>query len=560
MSDLRPSQGFVWSSKASEEMFTNERGEDPLPYARDYHGGAAKRRWGDERDARRRCGVALKQVAARLEGDVFQGMVFWLHAAMLLRPSSCVSRVTIEHDQADGVDDVAVHYAAPGVNAGGRACSADYFQVKYHVDRSSEYAADRFCDPAFIGATRSLLQRFHNARTRLGDADGWHRLNLVSNWQWSTADKLGPLLRQSEEGALPDRFFSEGPRSDLGKIRKAWREHLELTDDAFQDFARRLRFRVDYLSRPALRELLNERLINVGLREIPVDKAQNVYDSLTQQIIVNGTNSFDRTTFRQFCEREDLLIRAPLNEPTAVGVRSFMRFAERMEDECSSFVCVAQNFDGRHIRVPESWQSAVLPSVAAFLKDKAQVLRTAESHILLECHSSVAFLAGYELDRKSGTQVYPVQKGVHKQVWKPGTTTSTANSAWTTTDAPTSGGGDDMALVVSVSRDAGADVKAYTDTVSSIGGVIEARPASGVGQRAVADADHAIALADSLADLIRTRRPRNGGTTHLFIAAPNALAFFLGQHRGALGKVQLYEFDFEGEWGGSYSPSIRLPV
>lgn len=124
----------------------------------------------------------------------------------------------------------------------------------------------------------------------------------------------------------------------------------------------------------------------------------------------------------------------------------------------------------------------------------------------------------------------------------------------------TSGSGDDVAVVVSVSRDAIAKVKAYVDGMPTIGTIVDARPAAGVGQSAVADADHAVALADSLAEVIRTNRPKNGGTTHLFIAAPNALAFFLGQHRGALGKVQLYEFDFEGERGGSYSPSIRLPA
>jgi hypothetical protein len=504
--------------------------------------------------------MALKQVAARIEGDVFQGMVFWLHAAMLLRPSSRVARVSIEHDQADGVDDVSVHYAAPGINAGGRACAADYFQVKYHVDRSSEYAASSFCDPGFIGATRSLLQRFHNARSRLGDGGRWHRLNLVSNWQWSSEDRLGPLLRQSEEGALPDRFFSEGPRSELGKIRKAWREHLALSEDAFTDFARRLRFRVDYLSRPALRELLNERLLNVGMRSIPVDKTQNVYDSLTQQLIMNGTNEFDPASFRKFCEREDLLVASPPDGPTLVGVRSFMRFAERIEDECSSFVCVADNFEGRHIRSPESWQSSVLPSVAAFLKNRSSELRTSESLLLLECHCSVAFLAGYELDRKSGVQVFPVQKGIRTQVWKPVATTSSANSTWTTTAIPASGSGNDVALVVSVSRDAVADASAYIAGVASIGTVIDARPSSGVGQRAVVDADHAVALVDNLAEVIRANKPRNGGTTHLFISAPNALAFFLGQHRSALGKVQLYEFDFENERGGSYSPSIRVPA
>ena len=37
--------------------------------------------------------MALKQIAARIEGDVFQGMFFWLHAAALLRPASKVARV-----------------------------------------------------------------------------------------------------------------------------------------------------------------------------------------------------------------------------------------------------------------------------------------------------------------------------------------------------------------------------------------------------------------------------------------------------------------------------------
>lgn len=503
--------------------------------------------------------MALTQVAARIEGDVFQGMVFWLHAAMLLRPSSRVARVSIENDQAAGVDDVSVHYVPPGINAGGRSCAADYFQVKYHVDRSSEYTSDTFCDPAFVNTTRSLLQRFHDARSRLGNANGWYRLNLISNWQWASSDKLGPLLRQSEEGALPDRFFSEGVRSGLGKIRTAWREHLALSEEDFEDFARRLRLRVDYLSRPALKELLNERLISVGMREIPVDKTQNIYDTLTQQLIMNGTNSFDPETFREYCKRENLLASPPQPGPPVLGIRSFMRFAERMEDECSSFVCVAGNFEGRHIRSTNSWQNTVLPNVASFLKDASPSLRTGENHLLLECHSSVAFLAGYELDRKSGAQVFPVQKGVRKSVWKPGTSPSTENSAWVTTTT-TVGSGNAVAVVVSVSREALADVKAYANSSSVIGTVVDARPAAGVGQRAVVDADHAIALADSLAEVIRAHRAQNGAPTHLFIAAPNALAFFLGQHRGALGKVQLYEFDFEGERGGSYSPSILLPA
>lgn len=505
--------------------------------------------------------MALGQVAARTEGDIFQGMFFWLHAAALLRPSSRVQRVTLEHDRAAGVDDVSVHYAAPGIDAGGRLCAADYFQIKYHVDRSDAYSSSSICDPGFIRATRSLLQRFHDARIRIGDGAGWHRLHLVSNWQWVPGDMLGPLLRESEEGALPQRFFSDGPRSTLGKIRRAWREHLGLTDLEFEDLARRLRLGVDYLGRRGLRERLNDRLASAGLRELAADQAQNVYDSLAQQFITNGTNEFDATSFRAMCEREQLLAEPPARGRPVLGIRSFMRFAERLEDECTSFVCVAKDFDGRHVRDPKSWQESILADVRGFLKNPS--LRSEEHELLLECHLSLAFVAGYELDRKSGAQVFPIQKGVRTTLWKPSFSNEPAasvNSKWSVAEHEVSPGAGDIAVAVSVTRDALADVKSFAAGLAGVGVLIDARPDVGIGPRVVSGADHAVALADSLADLIRHRRPNAGAVVHLFMAVPNALAFFLGQHRGALGAVQLYEFDFEGERGGSYSPSVRLPA
>ena len=134
------------------------------------------------------------------------------------------------------------------------------------------------------------------------------------------------------------------------------------------------------------------------------------------------------------------------------------------------------------------------------------------------------------------------------------------DSNWSSTRTNLSDGGADVAIAVSVTRDVADDVRAYIPKCSpAVGCLVEARPTVGVGVQSVTGADHAIALADKLADLIRSIRPRDGGTAHLFIAAPNAVMFFLGQHRAALGKIQLYEFDFEGKRGGSYSPSLRLP-
>jgi hypothetical protein len=46
---------------------------------------------------------------------------------------------------------------------------------------------------------------------------------------------------------------------------------------------------------------------------------------------------------------------------------------------------------------------------------------------------------------------------------------------------------------------------------------------------------------------------------HIFAAAPNALLFFLGQLSHGLGRIQLYEHDFETGLPGAYIPSILLP-
>lgn len=504
--------------------------------------------------------MALGQVAARTEGDVFQGHFFWLQATALLSPTSGVARVVIEQDRAAGVDDVSVHYVAPGANAGGRHCRADYYQVKYHVDQRDSYSSSHLCDPGFIGATRSLMQRFHDAHLKLRGSDGWYRLHLVTNWPWAPDDPIGSVLRESDEGALPLRFFTDGPRSTVGGVRESWRSHLSLEAEDFQDFAERLRLGVGYLGRRGLRDFLNAKLVSVGLRELAYDRSHNPYDSLTQQILMDGRNEYEPATFRALCEREGLFAdEPPPVGPPAVGIRSFMRFAERLEDECESLVCVAEHFDGRHIRDQQEWAASVAPKVRALLNDAS--FRIGERHVLLECHTSIAFLAGYELDRKCGVEVFPVQKGVRKAVWKPNAGTDACRRdlpTWVEEVRSVSQDGDEVAVSVSVTRDALADVHAYTAKVPSVGTLVDLRLEQ-FGPRSVIDADHAVALADALAEVIRRRRPKPSSTTHLFIAAPNALTFFLGQHREALGAVQLYEFDFNGTRDGSYSPSLRLP-
>lgn len=503
--------------------------------------------------------MALGQVAARTEGDMFQGMFFWHQAAALLAPELRVSRVVLEHDDAGAVDDIAVYYDSPGIDAGGYHCVADFFQIKYHVDQSDVYSSDNFCDPNFIGRKQSILKRFYDTHLHLRNI-GRHRLNFISNWNWKSEDPLLPLLRESGGGSLPSEFFTAGPRSNIGKVREAWRDHLEASPEDFEGFARSLCLGINFMGRMQFKGWLNDRLRSCGLVSMDVAKAANTYDSLTQQFITNQTNDFDKTKFLDMCHRENLLAeRAQTGRQQRIAVRSFIRFAEQIEEECDKYVCVSRHFDGRHIIDNSSWNKEIIQEIGTFLQDRT--FRSNEWHILLECHSSIAFFSGYQLERKSGAQVFPIQKGPITAVWKPSGNETESTTEWLSETEQIEGTGTAVAFAVSVTRDVSADVQSYVATLpNTFKEIVYLKPTLGVGAGSVKGPDHAVALSDRLADQIRKAAKGSAGGAHLFPSMPNALMYFLGQHGAALGTVQLYEFDFEGRRGGSYTPSIKLTI
>jgi hypothetical protein len=501
--------------------------------------------------------MALDSVGARIEGDVFQGLFFWREAAGLLLPESPVMRVDLEHDEADGVDDVAVFYDAPGIEAGGFRSTADFYQMKYHVDRRDEYSADAIIDPAFIGKTQSFLQRFHGAYNKVRGGHSQFRLHLASNWRWS-ADALGKHLREYD-GALPDEFFTAGPRSAVGKVREAWRNHLRLDRDTFAAFARCLRFQTDLFGRRFFRDFVNDRLARAGLKPVPDDRAASPYESLTQRFLMDRKASFDRTTFRELCAKEGLLADSVDNRRSrTIGVRSFLRFAETLEEEAAIVISVVDWFSGRHPKDEKSWATATssLQQELA-VPDRHRDLRANEHEVMLECHGSFALAAGYELSNNSGALVYPVQKP-GREPWKPSGTYT--GQLWTRDESQPDPAGKDVVVTLSVTHDVRADVDSYvSNTKLGVGRRVDLRPAAGFGPKSIAGADHAVALAAAFVDELRKARLDRSSIVHLFAAAPNALMFFIGQQREALARIQIYEFDFSFERDGSYAASIAIP-
>ncbi len=505
--------------------------------------------------------MAIKQVAARTEGDMYQGLFFWKHAAALLRPHTKVQRVVLEHDPASGADDVAVFYEPPGIDAGGWKCTADFYQIKYHVDRRDTYSSETLI--ATPKSTRSsILQRLSSAYQSMSGEHPGLRINLASNWTWAADDPLAKSLREND-GSLPDEFFAGSSKSRLGLIREKWRRHLALQKSQFHGFCQALRLQVNHFGRRDFRELVHQSLEVSGL-VIP-DRAvvSDQYDSLTQQLIVNGIHDFDRETFQSLCQQEGLMCPARMPSPArppVIAIRSYMRFAERIEDEAQEFVCVSEHFEGRHPRAGSSWRAAADKTEAYFADpERRSRLVKQETHILLECHSSLAFFAGYELSRNSGCQVYPIQKP-GRTLWKPSTLPSTPSTLWCRDDVPLAPEAVDTAVALSVSHDIADQVLAFLagpDT-PKVQRLVTYQPTTGVSAASIVDANHAVQLATSLVGLWRSLvRPK--ARIHLFASAPNGFLFFLGQFRQALGPLALYEFDLDQSRASTYEVSLLLP-
>jgi len=503
----------------------------------------------------------MKAIDARIQGDDYQARVFWLHACRLFEQHSKVSRVGYDVDDVKYFDDVVVHYHAPLPDGVGGSIQADYYQVKYHVDHSGEFTWQALMDPRFIGASTSVLQR-------LADLAGSHpsaghcRFYLVSPWRINPQDGLAKLVSTNDGEMRMDLLLGK----TMGKIRKAWSNHLGLSEP--QDLRKILApLRIypgsDYFK--AIAERVNDKLLHAGLAPVDGSSVAFPYDDLIAKLHSQGWRYFTRADIEAICRNEGLWRGTP--EPTAadaceIGIRSFIRRAEYMEDETDHMLCLLKYFDNRDIRRPELWAEAVLPDVERFLRQHATGARPCHLHV--DAHSSVAFAAGYCLDPKSGVDVAVVQKGrTGKALWRVSATPRQADGdMWHFDEIRINDSGGDVAVAVSVTHDVLPDVKEYVRaSLPSVGRILRFSVLPASGPTAVRDGEHAGLLSQALASAMKTVRTaaERRGRLHVFMAAPNGFAFFLGQLARGFGPCTIYEYEFEAGTPGGYKPSLSFP-
>jgi len=507
-----------------------------------------------------------KAVAARIYGDDYQARYFWLQVCRMFEDRSKVAKVEIESNNVKSLDDVIVHYA--GLYDFGQPIGADFYQVKFHVTASGAITWEGLMDPNFINAASvSILQRLRDAQQRFAPKGTECRFNIFSPWTVHPDDELAEMQDLTEGRIRWDVLSSGGDKSRMGRIRSAWRSHLGLSaDDELRVVLAPIRLKqgpmLDDLSRT-----LNLHLRLSGLRPIDEGAILNQYDDLARKLIQAGRTSFTGKDIEGICRQAGLWVGRTCDQPDAVrlGIRSFWRFAESLEDETDATLCLLRHFSGRAPKDTALWRTDIVQEVRQFLR---KCTTPGRSHLLrLQTHGTIAFLAGWEMNPKSGVDIAPVQDGVSgRQTWKPENVSPESAkeySSWQITASPIrQSAGPDIVVAISATHDIEKDVLIYAEKVLKEAGLLLHFRLAEFGPAAIRGGTHAQLLAEAVIATVRKHRqdPTWRGTLHVFFAAPNGLVFLLGRMAHGLGKLHLHEFDFEANIPGAYRPSIELPL
>ncbi|MGP8190811.1 MAG: HNH endonuclease [Methanobacterium sp.] len=254
----------------------------------------------------------------------------------------------------------------------------------------------------------------------------------------------------------------------------------------------------------------------------------------------------------------------PLDKSTVVpddivhlGIRSFERGTENMSNETEDMLCLIDCFDNRAIRESHDWNDDIFNSLNNFIRE----IKPGNSYRLhLETHLSIAFIAGYLLDSKSGIEIYPMQKTRGKRDWSPIKDYSDDYADLKCNVTELSEESKNVALVLGITHNILKDVEEYIkNSEIEVSKIINCNVGDDISHDAIVDGTHAIELVNKISSIIGDgrdiREKRN--KLHIFAACPVALIFYLGQLSRFFGKIVLYEFDSKDF---VYLPSFELPI
>lgn len=311
-----------------------------------------------------------------------------------------------------------------------------------------------------------------------------------------------------------------------------------------------------------VRDSLHQYISNSN-RMLTFDQIRFIASATVTEHLISSTygHGLNRKEFDGEMEKRiHLLAVSYPTERRSIGVKSFSRGVEKSDEEIERCLSFINKFDGREIKHGCDWNKDIYTKLKEFL-----LTNTCNKHayqIFLDTHASIAFAAGRTLNSKTGINVFPMQKSSTKGtvLWDVKLSSRREYAKWDISHEMFIENQSDSALILNVTHNIYDDVvKFIKESNLSIGPIINCTLSDGATNFSIEDGTHASALANDVYEASTKRSTvERQAILHIFVAAPNAFMFFLGQVSFGFGKCILYEFDFEQRNSCTYSQSISF--
>lgn len=500
-------------------------------------------------------------ISARQHGDCYQARHFWQHALQMLDADSGLANIAYDFSDKKSFDDVVISYDPPRGQTRRKPLEKHYMQIKWQANQNHEFGFADLIDPAFINASSvSLLKRLQNAQTA---GETGVRYTLVTTARIKANDPLLALISNVDGVLRLNTLKQGGAKGKMGRVRAVWLDALGLaTDDELFSVLENFAILSGQPNLEQMRESVIAIARSVGLQLGPDANGASDFrlDSLASELIKCGFERLSRSELLVFLSQQGLAVAASLQSEVPFG-SLLIKSYDRLATDLSKFneenvLSLTSLFEGRYLGETKDWNQDIALPVIEFLQDHAR--RNSSFTLALDAHASIAFICGRTLHLKSGVRTEIFQNGRRGlELWHAEDGGSDRPISFDTnlTDI---GDGNDLAVAVSVTRSTETAVRQYVEReVPQVGKLLDCHLPFGSSQTGISGGQHAAVLSDQVASVVKKiRLTHNVERVHLFVAAPNALLFYLGQQSQALGLHRMYEYDMDEERGGSYIISI----
>ena len=315
--------------------------------------------------------------------------------------------------------------------------------------------------------------------------------------------------------------------------------------------------------------ILTDLLIASLLKYLSIKGFALMYDQLeliakaivTDNFLSSISNTgIEKSIFDSRIEEYVLMLKNRCFGFKTIGIVSFERGAEYLSEATEIILSFKEKFDGRKLKPEYDWDRDIYQELDTFLKKNTDV--NYKYQLMLEAPLSIAFATGRILDPKSRISAFPSNPDpLHKsEIWNIEDSYDATFIDFDVRDERIDINESDTCLIVSITRNIEDNVNEYiSDSGLKIGRMITLTiGGKGPSFDSIQNAAHAKNLVQQVVESLAKRSTvERRATVHIFVSAPNAFMFLLGQRSRGFGNCVLYEFDLEAIDTGTYSPSFK---